>query len=375
MKLLLINEVLGWSSTGKIAGDLAKEYEQKGWIVRVAYGRSGFVPEAYQKYGVRIGDDALVKVNAIKARILDSEGLNARNQTAKFLKWADQYNPDLLWLHNLHGYYINYELLFDWIKSRPQMQVKWTLHDCWALTGHCTYFTYAQCNQWKTQCGTSKCPQIREYPKSLIDRSKRNYQHKKRAFSGVSKLTLITPSKWLADLVEDSYLNEYPVEVHYNTINRNIFKPTTSDFRNRYGLENKKIVLAVANVWDERKGLSDVLELSKILDEQYVVVIVGLTDKQIRGIYNKFPNVIALSRTDNQQELVKIYSASDVFVNPSKEETFGMTTIEALACGTHVVVYKGSASEEISHEFGGRSVDQSPSEMAKVVKEIIEDGS
>ncbi len=283
MRILIINEVLGWSSTGKIAGDLAKQYEAQGWEAKVAYGRSGYVPEAYQKYGIRIGNDPDVRINALKARLFDNEGLNAKGATRRFLKWAEEYNPDLLWLHNLHGYYINYELLFDWIKSRPQMEVKWTLHDCWAFTGHCVHFTMVKCTQWQSHCGYSKCPQSNRYPKSILwSNAKENFKRKREAFTGVRNLTIVTPSHWLEGLVKQSFLQEYPVEVHHNTINTDVFKPTPSDFRRRYGLEDKIVILGVANAWDDRKGLQDFCRLATMLDDRYAIVLVGLTQKQIK---------------------------------------------------------------------------------------------
>ena len=227
MKLLLINSVLGFGSTGRIVLDTAKEYEQNGYEVKIAYGQSRKTSRELEpdisKYGVRIGNDVDVYYHVLYTRLTDKHGLASTHATKQFLKWADEYNPDVLWLHNIHDYYINYELLFDWIKSRPQMQVKWTLHDCWAFTGHCSHFIYVKCDKWLTGC--HNCPQLDQYPKAISDNSLDNYSRKKRAFTGVNNLTLITPSNWLKEMVQKSYLSEYPVEVRYNTINTYIFKP------------------------------------------------------------------------------------------------------------------------------------------------------
>lgn len=362
MKILMINSVCGIRSTGRICTDMAKEYEKKGNIVKIAYGREG-VPKQFQKNAVRIGNDFDVKFNVLRTRVFDDEGFTAAKQTEKFLKWAEEYNPDILWLHNLHGYYINIELLFNWIKSRPNMEVNWFLHDCWAFTGHCAYFSMIKCDKWKSQC--SNCIQKREYPSSFIkDNCKNNYLKKKKIFTGVDNLTIYTPSKWLADLVKQSFLHDYPVKVKYNTIDKNIFKPTPSNFREYHRLENKKIILGVASIWHKRKGLDDFIQLSEMLDSSYVIVLVGLTEKQIR----KLPkNIIGLVRTNNVEELAKIYSAADIFVNPSKEETFGMTTLEALYCGTDAIVYKDTACEEVVNMYGGVAVKQS----VKAIKEQI----
>ena len=349
MRVLLINSVCGIRSTGRICTDLAQQFEKEGHEVKIAYGRVDEVPEQFKKYAVRIGTDMDLQLHALRTRILDEHGFGSKRATKEFLKWAEEYDPDLVWLHNIHGYYINVEMLFAWIKSRPQMQVKWTLHDCWAFTGHCSHFSVVQCEQWKTQC--RQCVQKDRYPVSKIkDNCYLNFERKKAAFTGVKNMILITPSKWLANLVKQSFLKEYLIEVQYNTIDLNVFKPTESDFRKRYHLEDKKIVLGVASTWDDRKGLNEFFELRRMLDDSYVIVLVGLSEKQIEGLPEM---IIGISRTNNTVELAEIYTAADIFVNPSKEETFGLTTVEAIACGTPALVYKDTACEEIVYQWGG----------------------
>ena len=351
MRVLMINVVCGIRSTGRICTDTAAELEAEGHEVKIAYGRES-VPEQYRKYAVRIGNDIEINLHGVRSRVLDQHGLGSRAATRRFLAWAEEYDPEILWLHNIHGYYINYELLFDWIKRRPNMQVKWTLHDCWAFTGHCSHFTVAKCDRWKTGC--NHCPQTRRYPASfLLDNSKENYARKRKAFTGIKNMTIITPSKWLADLVRQSFLKDYPIEVRYNTVDTEVFRPTPSDFRERHGLENKKIVLGVASVWDDRKGLNDFLQLSDLLNDEYKIVLVGLSPKQIKSLP---PKILGLPRTNNTEELAEIYTAADVFVNPSKEETFSLTTAEAISCGTRAIVYKGTACEEIVTDKGGEAI-------------------
>ena len=363
MKVLLIDEVCGTGNTGKIACGIAEKYEQEGHEVRVAYGRSSFVPEKYKRFAVRIGTMKDVYFHALMTRLTDRHGFFSRGATKRFLKWADEYNPDFLWLHNIHGYYINIEMLFEWIKSRPQMRVNWTLHDCWTFTGHCTHFIVAKCDKWKTHCG--KCPQKDRYPSSLVDNSRRNYDDKRRLFTGVKDMTIITPSEWLAGLVKRSFLGEYPVEVRNNTIDTEIFKPTPSDFRVKYNLEGKIIVLGVASVWDDRKGLDDFVKLSAMLDpEKFAIVLVGLTPKQIKAIPK---NITAIQRTNNQKELAEIYTAADVYVNPSREETFGMTTLEATSCGTKSIVYEDTACEEVAEKIGGIVAHQNIDDLYKAI--------
>ncbi len=344
MKFLMINSVCGIRSTGRICTDIADKLTQEGNEVKIAYGRE-IVPEKYQKYAVRIGNDFDLKVHGLKTRLLDAHGFGSARATKKFLQWAEEYNPDVLWLHNIHGYYINVELLFAWIKKRPQMQVKWTLHDCWAFTGHCSYFTMAQCERWKTQC--SHCPQKRSYPSSCLkDSSKKNFDRKRRAFTGVQNMTLITPSRWLAELVKQSFLEEYPVEVRYNTIDNSVFKPTPSKFREERGFCDKKIILGVASVWDKRKGLDDFLQLAARLDSQYQIVLVGLSERQLQELP---PNVLGITRTNNAKELAEIYTVADVFFNPTYEDNYPTVNLEAEACGTPVVTYDtGGCKETLS---------------------------
>ena len=368
MRVLIINCVCGIRSTGRIVTDIAKEYILQGHTCRIAYGREQ-VPEEYRSISYRIGTHWGVWLHALQARLLDNEGFSAKQATKKFIKWADNYNPDILWLHNIHGYYLNIESLFKWIKSRPHMQVKWTLHDCWAFTGHCVHFSYAGCNRWQDQC--HHCMQSKEYPKSLlVDNSRRNYLRKKNAFQGVKDMTIITPSQWLADLVKKSFLKEYSIEVRHNTIDRSLFKPTFGDFRERLGLTEKKIVLGVASVWGERKGLGDFIQLSHMLSpDHYAIVLVGLDNKQTKRLPK---SIISIPRTNCIRELAEIYSAADVFVNPSKEETFGLTTLEALCCGTPAVVYRDTACEEVVKTYGGIAVAQTVAALKIAIEDICE---
>ncbi|MCM1540470.1 MAG: glycosyltransferase [Blautia sp.] len=351
MKILEINSVCGIGSTGRIAVEIAKEYEQSGNKVVIAYGRGQTSAEG-EKYAYHIGNEVDVRIHGMISRLFDLHGFASKRATKQFLKWADQYDPDLLWLHNIHGYYINIGLLFQWIKSRPQMQVQWTLHDCWAFTGHCAHFTFAQCGKWKKQC--EHCPQKRSYPKSfLIDCSLKNYNKKRELFCGVKNMTLITPSQWLADLVKESFLGEYPVEVRYNIVDTTVFKPTDSSFRRDHGLEGKIVILGVASVWNEQKGLQDFIALSRMLDERYIIVLIGLNSKQIKALPE---SIIGLGKMNDMTQLAAAYSAADFFVNPSREETFGLTTVEACACGTTSIVYQGSASEEVAMKYGGKTI-------------------
>lgn len=349
MRILLINEVLGTTSTGKICGEIAEHLTEQGHEVRVAYGRWKDVPEKYQKYAIYIGSSFETNIHALQTRLFDLNGFGSKHATRVFLNWAGEYSPDLVWLHNIHGYYINVEMLFAWLKSHPGMQVKWTLHDCWSFTGHCSHFTAIQCEQWKRKC--VQCQQLRRYPACYGHGNvSRNYDRKKVAFTGVSHMTLITPSQWLAGLVKQSFLKEYPVEVHYNTINTDVFKPTPGDFRAHYQLQDKFIVLGVASTWDDRKGLKDFWKLAKMLDERFAIVLVGLNKGQLRELP---ANVIGIGRTNDASELAMIYTAADVFVNPTYEDNYPTVNLEAAACGTKVITYDtGGCRETIQSTQG-----------------------
>ena len=364
MKVLLINSVCGIGSTGRIVGALAEEYIAQGHEAVIAYGRHGHVPEHLRPYARRIGSDGQVRLSAMKTRLLDAHGFANETATREFLRWAEAYDPDLLWLHNLHGYYIHVGMLFDWIKTRPHMQVKWTLHDCWAFTGHCAHFTHANCDRWKTGC--HNCPEKRSYPAScLLDNSRENFHRKQDAFTGVKDMELIVPSHWLAELVKQSFLGEYPVKICPNTINTDIFRPTAGNFREKYGLTDKKLILGVAGGWTERKGYQDFLKLRHILDESCMLVLVGVTEEQRR----KLPaGILGITRTENPRELAEIYTAADLFFNPTYEDTYPTVNLEAESCGTPVVTYDTGGCAETVKAPGSRVI---PVGAYELVKDLI----
>ena len=281
------------------------------------------------------------------AKLTGFNGCFSVFDTWRFLKKVDKIKPDIIHLHNLHNCYINLPMLFKYIKRRT-IKVVWTLHDCWAFTGQCTYFTMAKCDKWKTGC--YGCTQYKKYPECNVDRTKTMYKLKKKWFTGVEDITFITPSEWLADLVKQSFLKDYPVKVINNGIDLSVFKPTESDFREKHGLQNKYIVLGVASPWDKRKGFDVFLKLSERFDDKYKIVLVGLSKEQKENLPL---NIIGFERTANQTELAQVYTAADVFANPTREEVLGLVNIEALACGTPVVTFETDGSPECIDEFCG----------------------
>ena len=339
MKDLFINSVAGFGSTGRIAADKCRELMREGHDCVLAYGRQKANCDDIKT--IQIGTPLDFKFHGVMTRIFDNHGFASAAATRRFLKQVREYDPDVIWLHNIHGYYIHIGLLFDYLRTCGK-KIYWTLHDCWSFTGHCSHFDFVGCDRWKTGC--HDCPQKGEYPASLLlDGSRGNYKEKKTLFTGIPNLTVITPSKWLAGLVKESFLGDYPVEVVYNTINTDVFKPTPSDFRQKHGLEDKTIVLGVASVWGERKGLQDFVKLSAMLDDDYKIVLVGLTPEHIQ----KMPdNILALPRTGSVKELAEIYSAADWFVNPTYEDTYPTVNLEARACGTRIISYDTGGSRE-----------------------------
>lgn len=350
MRILQINTVCGTGSTGRIATDLYEILERKGHECVIAYGR-GEAPKNIK--AIKIGSNIDNYVHGIKTRVFDKHGFSSIRATKDFIEKVKGYNPDIIHLHNIHGYYINIQILFNYLKESKK-PVIWTLHDCWTFTGHCAYFDYVACDKWKDEC--KNCIQKNSYPSSkIMDNSNWNYLKKKALFTSLENVNIIVPSRWLANLVEKSFLGKYEIKVINNGIDLNVFKPINGNFRKKYGLGNKFIILGVANVWEKRKGLNEFIKLSKKIDNDKKIVLVGLTEKQLKTIPK---NIIGITRTNNIKELVEIYTESNVYINLSVEETMGLTTVEALACGTPVIVNDATAIPEVIDESCGYVVEK-----------------
>ena len=347
MRILLINSVCGTGSTGKIIADIVNLLKKSGHEAKVLYGvgeARGVIPQD----AVKTANQWDYYLHNGLSRITDHAGLYSRKATYRLIQEIKIYAPDLIHLHTLHGFYINYEILFEFLK-KANIPVAWTLHDCWPFTGHCTNYSAVGCRQWQDKC--IDCPQLHRYPKCwFTGDAEKNFIRKKTAFTGLQNLVITAPSHWLADQISASFLKDYPVQVIPNGIDRSIFHPQGGDLRERYSLQGKKIVLGVANVWSKSKGTDDMILLSQILDKTYQIVMIGLTSKQMEDLPKE---IIGIQRTKNQQALAQWYSEADVFVNPTYEETFGLTTVEAQACGTPVVVYEtGGCPETVTYGNG-----------------------
>lgn len=357
-KILFINTVYGIGSTGKIVADLFRMSENRDYEAYVAYGR-GPIPSKNSlidnpDHFYRIGNKPDFYSHVLSNFVRGNSGFASTYVTRKFLKWLDSINPSIINIHNLHGFYIHVGMLFEYIKAH-NIKVVWTFHDCWPFTGQCSHFDYAGCNRWMTGC--HNCPIYRsDYPYSIFkDNSIKNYAMKKASFTGVSDLTIVTPSNWLANLVKQSFLKDYPVTVIHNGINTDIFnivdKSNYGQIYNKYPtyeLDNKKILLAVANVWDSRKGLQYILNLSNDFNSNngYQVVLIGLTKKQVRTISKKHPNILPITRTSNQKELALWYNMAYAYINPTLQDNYPTTNLEAIACETPVITFNTGGSPE-----------------------------
>jgi glycosyltransferase involved in cell wall biosynthesis len=371
MKIVHIN-MTSLGSTGKIMLQIAKCARENGYDANTfsthvwskKYQKLPSPPQGHKYYGTYLENF----VHCVLGKLFAKNGCYSYFATCRLIRQLKKYKPDVLHLHNLHGFCINLPLLFRYIK-RNNVNTVWTLHDCWSFTGHCPHFVSVDCNKWKNQC--HDCPLFKEYPKVYWDNSRQMYLHKKKWFTGVNNMIIVTPSLWLADLVKQSFLKDYPVKVINNGIDLNVFKPVESDFRKKYSCENKRIVLGVAFGWGKKKGLDVFLELAKRLDEQYQIVLVGTNEETDRLLPH---NIISINRTQNQRELAEIYTAADVFVNPTREDTYPTVNMEAIACGTPVVTFKTGGSPEIVDKSCGSVVDvEDVDEMQKEIIRVCED--
>ncbi len=337
-------------STGTIAEQIGKLVLQKGWNSYFAYSRGTSNSESQI---IRIGHYFNVYVHVLETRFFDNHGLASRLSTKKLIKQIEEISPDIVHLHNIHGYYINYKLLFDFLKKYDH-PVVWTLHDCWAMTGHCCYFSIAKCYKWQTQC--CDCPLKNDYPKSyLFDHSKQNFILKKNAFTGLNNLHVVSVSNWLNEVVKKSYLNYANLHIIHNGVDLDVFRPYQSnELRERYNILDKVLLLGVASTWARWKGFDDYIELRKHLSDDYVIVLIGLENKIIKTLPK---GIIGICRTENQIQLAQWYSEADIILNLSYQESFGLTTVEGFACGTPSIVYNTTASPELITDTTGLVVD------------------
>lgn len=367
-KILQINVTANWGSHGKIAELIGRQILSNGWDSYIAYGQECNPSESQL---IKIGNWFNVYSHLVGTRLTDKHGLFSTFATRKFITVLKTIKPDIIHLHNIHGYYINYKMLLQFA-SEKKIPVVVTLHDCWTFTGHCAHFVDVDCNKWQTGC--YKCPKIRKYPKAFYDGSRYNYLLKKELWGGISNLTLVPVSEWLQNFLSQSILSHGNSICIHNGIDTSKFKP--SDFShcyNKYNIpKDKKIILGVASVWATHRGLNDILTLRSLMDDSYIFVLVGIPSKLKESLSL---GVIGIARTNGVEELAALYSMADVYLNPTMLDTLPTTNIESLACGTPVVTYRTGGSSETIDEDTGIIVNQKDVQGLKnAIESIISKG-
>ena len=362
-RVIEINVASNRGSTGRIAENIGLTMRASGWECYIAHG-SRYCGTS-ELNDIPIGNKRFEYVHYIKSYLFDAQGLGSKVATREFVKTIDLIKPDIIHLQNIHGYYINYSFLFSYLEE-SRLPVVWTLHDCWPFTGHCVYFDAVGCGKWRTHC--ENCPQRKTYPQSIIDRSYINFEKKKKIFCSLDNLTIVPVSDWLSGLVSNSFLSEFPRHVIHNGIDLSVFHPGNDSLKSKLGFQNKKLVLGVADGFGQRKGLDDFVALNKIISPEYQIVLIGASKSEIE----KLPkDIVAIPRTDSQSQLAEYYSAADAYVNPTYEDNFPTTNIEALACGTPVITYRtGGSPEAVSPETGIVVEQGDVAGMAEAIREI-----
>lgn len=351
--LLQINPVHSYStSTGRIMCEIGDMAVSRGWNSYIAFsgGRGSDYGSASSL--LPVGGKLNVAWHALATRLLDRHGLASRIATRRFVKQIRKIKPDVVHIHNIHGYFLNYEILFHYL-AQAGIKVIWTVHDCWLFTGHCYHYASVGCNKWKTEC--RECPQKRAFPASwLLDRSARNFADKKAAFTSVPDITFVTVSEWMRDEMKSSFLSGCRFKVIHNGIDTSAFHPSDTDVVSRtYGLSAPHIILAVSSIWLKQKGIDDIIRLAGMLNEDEKIVMVGRMAPEYRQTIADCPGIITIPRTGNVSELAALYSRADALINPTWQDNYPTVNMEAIACGTPVVTYRtGGSPESVGAEVG-----------------------
>lgn len=362
-KLVQINSVC-YGSTGRIAKSISDAARKEGYEVHNFYGRG----KPFDETCTKISNTLETYISGINTRVFGMHAELSMAATNRLISEIERIKPDIIQIHNVHGYYVNKTMLFEYLKKQD-CPVVWTMHDCWAFTGHCAYFDYPECDKWITGCG--HCPRKNDYPRSLFfDTSRKEYRKKKEIFNGVKNMTLVTPSLWLKGLIGQSILKNYEVVCINNGVNVSNFKPTEDiDVYELFNIPgNKKIVLSIASVWERRKGLDDLMALADMLDDEYQLVTVGLNDAQLKKLN---PKITGIKRTENVKQLARLYTQAYVLVNPTFEDNYPTVNLESICCGTPVITYNTGGSVEVINEHTGLVTQQNtPESLLKAIREL-----
>lgn len=338
-KLLQINVCYGYFSTGKIVESINQVVKGYGWDTFVAY--RGDVQSKNNTNLIPMGNVWSKYEHYIYSLLFDKHGQGSKLETKALIRKIKNIKPDIIHLHNLHGYYINIELLLEYL-VQSKIPTVITIHDCWLFTGHCAHFTKVQCVKWKSEC--HDCPLSKSYPRSLIDNSGYNFKLKKAILSRFDDLHIVTVSKWLGNVVKDSFLGRYNISTISNGIDINKFRILNEPISIKSVDDNVKVILGVSSSWYDDKGLQDYYSLSKILPKNVILCLVGLDEKQRKKLPS---NITGISKTRNVEELVRLYNRAEIVLSLSKSETFGLTIVEGYACGTPAIVYDNTALPEL----------------------------
>jgi len=354
MKIMQINSVINYGSTGKLARDLYDFLESRGHECVIAFGRGTSTP-GYKT--IKIGSEIDQIIHLLRSRFIDRHGFGSKLATKKLIKKINEFKPDVIHLHNLHGYYLNIQILFEYI-SRNNIPVVWLLHDQWPISGHSAYFDLDTDGSIPSKLLNRK--ELSKYPSTIgFSSFQKNLKDKKNIFTSCNNMTIVTPSNWLSDVMKLSFLNKYQIKTIYNGIDTTLFQIDHSKtflLKKEWNATNKLIILGVASVWDERKGLRDFIQLANVLPvEEYQIVLVGIDNSKITDLSD---NIICIKRTNDINELKDIYNASDIFVNPTYFDNFPTVNLEALACGTPVITYETGGSSESLNLITGSVVKQ-----------------
>ena len=373
-KLLQINPVLRTNtSTGRIVQEIGELAIKEGWDSYVAYsgGRDGLKP--CKSKLIPVGGKVDVAFHGLWTRLTDRHGLASWSATRRFIDEIKALKPDIIHIHNIHGYFLNYKILFDFL-AQSDIPVVWTVHDCWLYTGHCYHYAAAGCYKWQSLC--EDCPQKFEFPASyLVDRSRQNFLDKKEAFTSVPNMTIVTVSEWMKNEMSNSFLKNCQFQVIHNGIDLNVFSVQDNEqgVRQRYDLGDKRIILGLASIWSKEKGWDDFIEMAKMLDDNELIVLVGVSEKQQEQLPS---NIVGIKRTENVQQLAELYSAADVFVNPTWQDNYPTVNLEAIACGTPVVTYRTGGSVEAITDSTGMIVEQGDvAGLLSAAREIMQRGT
>lgn len=352
MRIFELNTFCGIKSTGRIATDIATLVEKQGGECLIGYGAET-VPKHLSRFAYRIGEKWGRKIHAARRKLLDQEGYGSRFATRRLIRKIKDFAPDVIHLHNIHGCYLHFATLFAYLKE-SKIPVVWTLHDCWTFTGHCAYFDAVGCQKWRTEC--HHCVQQKSYPINQgLDGSRRNHRKKKQWFGDLPNLTIVTPCEWLMTVVDQSHMAYAKQKVIINGVDLKTFHPVKSDIRARYQLEDHYVVLSIASEWDDRKGLPYLIKAAQNLGDAYRFVVIGLSEEQVSTLPSQ---MIGITHTQDVNELASWYTTADCFANPTLEDNMPMVNLEALACGTPVVVFDTGGCPEAVDEHSGIVVEK-----------------